>query len=110
MNETIANIFLIINNGYVESFKAKAYEAEGADEDKIEFLKRNAKPDFNSAYHFDAPQNKRGDFMKYNKFAKLEKQGRQYELFEEIFQKFQLPEKPLICVTPVVDGKIIGAY
>jgi len=110
MDETIVNIYLIINNGYVESFKAKAYETNGSDDDKIDFLKRNAKPDFVSAYHFDAPQNNKGEFMKYNKFSKLEKQGRHYELFEEIFRKFKLPEKPLVCVTPVVDGKPIGAY
>jgi hypothetical protein len=29
-----------------------------------------------------------------------------FRLFEEIFSKFNLPEKPLICVTPVVDGEI----
>ena len=110
MFETILNIYLIINNGFVVAFKAKAYEMEGGDDNKIDFLKRRAKQDFDSAYSFDAPTNKSDQFMKYNKFAKLEKQGRQFELFEEIFQEFSLPEKPLICVTPVVDGKIIGEY
>jgi hypothetical protein len=30
-------------------------------------------------------------------------------LFEEIFTKFQVPEHPLICVTPVVDGEIYAS-
>ena len=47
--------------------------------------------------------------MKYNKFARLEEKGRQFELFEEIFSNFNIPENPLICVTPVVDGKIISS-
>jgi hypothetical protein len=46
--------------------------------------------------------------MTYKKFSKLEKHEKQYMLFEEIFTKFKVPESPLICVTPVVDGKIIA--
>ncbi|HEX2868483.1 MAG TPA: hypothetical protein VHO03_15680 [Ignavibacteriales bacterium] len=110
MLEIILNIYLIINNGFVVAFKAKGYEMEGGDNNKIDFLKRKAREDFEHAYHFDAPQNKRGEYMKYNKFARLEQQGMQYQLFEEIFQSFKLPEQPLICVTPVVNGKIISEY
>lgn len=109
MNEIILNIYLIINEGMVVEFKAFSYQVEGGDDYKIDFLKRNAAADFSRAYHFDAPTDKQGKFMSYNKFAKLEKSGRQYELFEEIFASFNLPERPLICVTPVVDGKIISA-
>lgn len=110
MLEIILNIYLIINNGYVTGFKAKSYEMEGGDDNKIEFLKRRAKQDFENAYSFDAPQNKKGEYLSYRKFARLEHQGRHFELFEEIFRNFELPEKPLICVTPVIDGKIIGEY
>ena len=108
MLETILNIYLVIQNGLVTAFRAKAYEIEGGDDDKIKFLKSRAKDDYNSAYNFDAPVNNKGEFMKYNKFAKLEKQGMHFQLFEIIFSKFDLPESPLICVTPVVDGEIIG--
>lgn len=83
---------------------------EGGDNNKIDFLKKHAREDFDSAYHFDAPTNKKGEFMKYNKFSRLEKQGMQFQLFEEIFQNFKLPENPLVCVTPVVDGKIISEF
>ncbi len=108
MNEIILNIYLIIKNNFVVEFRAIAYEKEGGDDRKIRFLKSHAVEDFEHAYHFDAPQNESGKFMKYNKFNKLEKRGRQYELFEEIFQRFDVPENPLICVTPVVDGKILA--
>ena len=107
MSETILNIYLIINNGFVEAFRAVAYEHDDSDNIKIEFLKQNAEKDFEKAYHFPAPSDKYGHFMKYRKFARLEERGRQFELFEEIFQRFNVPENPLICVTPVVDGKLI---
>lgn len=106
MTETILNIYLIIDKNFVTAFKCKAYEQDGTDEEKIKFLKEHAKDDFTSSYHFEAPQNKRGEFMPYKKFSKIESQGLQYKLFEKIFQKFAVPEKPLICVTPVVDGEI----
>lgn len=109
MNEIILNIYLIINEGMVVEFKAFSYQVEGGDDYKIDYLKKRAVEDFSRAYHFDAPSDKHGKFMPYNKFAKLEQRGRQYELFEEIFSNFNLPEKPLICVTPVVDGKIISS-
>lgn len=108
MLEIILNIFLIIENGLVVAFKVKAHEMEGGDDRKIKFLKENVNADFETARDFSAPQNEKGKFMKYNQFAKLEKQGMQYKLFEEIFQSYQVPQNPMVCVTPVVDGKIFG--
>ena len=109
MNEIILNIYLIIAGDNVVEFRAKAYEMEGGDDNKIKFLKSRAKEDFSGAYHFDAPFNARGKYLSYKKFSKLEKQGRQYELFEEIFTSFKVPQNPLICVTPVLDGKILAS-
>lgn len=108
MNEIILNIYLIINNNLVEEFRAVAYEREGGDDNKIKFLKSRAREDFESAYRFDAPRDKNGRFMNYYRFAKLEKRGMQFQLFEEIFSNFNLPERPLICVTPVLDGRILA--
>jgi hypothetical protein len=108
MNEVILNIYLIINDGNVVEFRAVAYEREGGDDRKIEFLKSKAIEDFEKAYHFNAPSDKNGRFMPYGKFARLESRGRQFELFEEIFENFNVPENPLICVTPVLDGKILA--
>ena len=102
------NIFLVIEKGSVVGFKAKSYEHEGTDEEKIEFLKHRAKEDFQTAVNFDAPKNKFGKFITYNRFAKFEKQGMHFELFEDIFRTCDVPENPLICVTPVVDGEILS--
>jgi len=108
MDEVILNIYLIISDGHVVEFRAIAYEMEGGDDNKIKFLKSKATEDFQKSYRFNAPKNKHGKFMKYPKFSKLESQGMQYQLFEEIFENFNVPQNPLICVTPVVDGNIIA--
>ena len=109
MNEIILNIYLIINNGLIDEFRAVAYEEEGGDDNKIKFLKSRAREDFNKAYSFDAPTDEKGKFMNYKRFHKFEKRGMHFQLFEEIFSKFNVPEHPLICVTPVVDGEIYSA-
>ncbi len=106
MSEIILNIFLIINNDLVEEFKAASYKIDGTDEEKIEYLKSKVNSDFEKSYHFDAPKDNKGKFMNYNKFSKLEKKGRHFELFENIFTSFNVSEHPLVCVTPVVNGKI----
>lgn len=108
MNETILNIYLIIENGLVIEYRANAYEIAGDDEDKIKYLKKRVKEDFSKAYKFDAPSDKYGRFMKYYKFAKLEDRGKHPNLYAEIFDKFNISERPLICVTPVVDGIIMA--
>ncbi|MBU1096514.1 MAG: hypothetical protein CVV23_08130 [Ignavibacteriae bacterium HGW-Ignavibacteriae-2] len=108
MSETILNIYLVLENGHVTELRAKAYESDEGDGEKIKFLMSRSKDDFKGAYKFDAPTNSKGEFMKYNKFAKLEERGLHFQLFEEIFQKFQVPQNPLICVTPVVDGEILA--
>lgn len=105
MNEIILNIYLIIVNDIVTEFRAVSYEREGGDDNKIKFLKSRVREDFNQSYKFDAPTDKNGNFMSYKKFHKLEKRGLQFQLFEEIFEQFGAPENPLVCVTPVVDGK-----
>ena len=109
MNEIILNIYIIINDNKVVEFRAVGYEKEGGDDRKINFLKSKAVEDFEKAYHFSAPSDKNGNFMPYRKFARLESRGRQFELFEEIFKNFNVPENPLICVTPVLDGKILAS-
>ena len=108
--ETILNIYLVIENNFVVELKAKSYQEDGDDDSKILFLKKCAREDYQSAVSFNAPQNKFGRFMKYVHFSKLESQGMQYQLFEEIFAKYQVPENPLVCVTPVVNGKVLSQF
>lgn len=108
MPEKILNLYLVINEGIIDEFRACAYEADGSDDEKISFLKKNAVNGFASSYKFDPPVSNSGKKMKYKQFTRLEKQGKQFLLFEEVFIKFQVPNSPLVCLTPVVDGKIFA--
>jgi hypothetical protein len=107
MKETILNIYLVINDGIISEIRAKSYQISGNDEYKINFLKSNALSDFEKSDIFESPIDKNGLKMSYKKFYKLEKQGLQFALFENIFKYFNVPDNPLVCLTPVVDGKII---
>lgn len=99
---------MVIEDGFVSAFKARAYESGEGDQEKIRFLKKRASIDFAGAYTFDAPVNSKRQYMKYKQFARLEERGMHFKLFEEIFIKFSVPENPLVCVTPVVDGDILA--
>jgi len=107
MKEKILNLYLVINNDTIEEFRGAMYEMEGTDDEKITYLKMRAAQDFDSAFKFDSPVSRFGKRMKYRQFARLEQQGKQFAFFEEIFQRFEVPDSPLVCVTPVVNGKVI---
>jgi hypothetical protein len=108
MKEIILNIYLVINDGIVSEFRAKSYTIDGSDEEKIKFLKLKAEGDFLSAEIFESPHDKNGRKITYNKFYKFEKQGLHFRFFENVFDYFNAPQTPLVCVTPVVDGKILA--
>ena len=108
MKETILNIYLVINDDIITEFRAKSYIAEGSDNEKITFLKSNAESDFQNSEVFESPYDKNGKKITYKRFYKLEKQGLQFRLFENIFDYFNAPQNPLVCVTPVIDGKIMS--
>jgi len=104
MKEKVLNLYLVIEKGSITEFRAASYEFEGTDDEKINFLTSRSAEDFQSAYRFDPPISKNDKLMTYNQFSKLEKSGKQFQLFEEIFQSFDVPVSPLVCLTPVVDG------
>lgn len=106
MEENILNIYLEIQEGKITGYRAISYRLDGSDEEKVTFLRSKANEDYRIAYRFDAPADKDGKFMSWKSFEKLRKRNMEIRLFEEIFSEFNLPAKPLILVTPVVDGKI----
>ncbi len=106
MQEKILNLYLVIEKGEITGLRGVSYEMEGTDDEKISFLKSRATEDFQYAYRFDPPRNRFNKLMTYNQFYKLEKTGKQFRLFEEIFESFGVPDSPLVCLTPVVDGEI----
>jgi len=106
MKEKILNIYLLINDGIIEGIRAKSYEISGEDSEKINYLYEMTEKDYASAETYDPPLDKKGKLMSYRKFARLEYTGNQYRLFRGLFENYELPENPIVCLTPVVDGVI----
>ena len=94
MNETILNIYLVINDGLLVEFRVVAYEMEGGDDRKIDFLKSKAREDFEKAYKFDAPTDKKGKFMTYNRFYKLENVECTFNCLKKFFPASRLLSIP----------------
>ena len=106
--ETIINLFLIIEKDSIVQFKALSHKVSGSDEEKIAFLKSKVEGDFQIAEEFESPQNEKGEFITYKDFEKFEKAGLHFNFFEGIFRTYEVGSEPLICVTPVVEGKILN--
>ena len=107
MLEKVLNLYLVINNNLITELRGICYEIDGDDTSKMSFLKEMAKNDFNKAIVFDPPISKSGKNMPYSTFYKLEKTGKQFTVFEDVFKHFGAPDSPLVCLTPVMDGEII---
>jgi hypothetical protein len=106
--EKIVNIYVVIKNGFVVNLFAKDYTKDGEDQEKVQFLFENAENDFPTALEYGAAVNKNGEFLSYKQFNKLEKRGMHFQMFQHIFEELEMGNSPLICVTPIVDGKILS--
>lgn len=107
MEETLVNIYVIIESNKVSELRAVGYTKGGSDDEKLDFLREQAAKDFGQAIRFDAPTAASGKPMSYSRFHRHEKKGEHSMLYREIFTAFETPDNPLICVTPVMDGKVL---
>ena len=120
MTERIFNLYLFIQSGLtasgiIQELGARVHERSGTDSDKIAFLQKQAAADLAQVQRFPVPAQyvlvavnsaatQAG--LDYRGYEKLVQGGRHLEVFEEVFQALGAPADPLICITPVVDGKI----
>jgi hypothetical protein len=116
MTERIFNLFLWIENNYIVEIGAKYHEQKGSDKQKLKFLQNQAEKDINSAKRFEVPsryvlidtsdnQIQQKNAMRYESYLQLSNMGRHLEVFEEIFEHYNAPDNPLVCITPIIDGK-----
>jgi hypothetical protein len=114
MIERIVNLFLFIQNDIIDELGAVIYEKSGADEEKIAFLQRQVDADSGKAERFPVPKrysiknpgtNKWESALHYEDFRRLARMGCEFEVFREVFQALNIPSTPLVCVTPIVEGK-----
>ncbi len=123
MKEYIVNLFLFIDTTcmpgaqVLRQIGASWHEREGTDAEKLAYLQSCVEADFPSSKRYLLPKwcvlvDLSGRAVKglltYPTFQKLREVGRQMEVLEDaVFQHCpHAPRQPLMCITPVVDGKV----
>ena len=120
MKERIFNLFLIISDDIIREIGAVCYEQSGSDAQKLVFLQSKVIEDLEKAKRYPVPnryvlvsEKKPGipGLIRYKSYLDLAITGDQLEFFEEVFADLKAPQNPLMCITPIVDGKpLIDGY
>lgn len=113
MKEKVFNLFLFIENEVIVELGACCHEWGGADAHKLAFLQREVSADLAKAtrfpmpkrYHLVFPDGATGTGLQYQSYQQLAAMQQHLDLFEEVFIQLAAPQNPLICITPIVDGK-----
>ena len=113
VKERVFNLFVFIEDDIIRRIGAVMHEMDGSDEDKLAFLQFQFATDLPEAKRYPVPSRyilindgeRYPGAISYDGFMELASIGRQTEFFEEVFKELKAPPRPLMCVTPVVDGK-----
>jgi hypothetical protein len=114
MQERVFNLFVFVTRDHVCELGAVAHDIDGADSDKLAYLRCAAVNDLSAAHRSTVPQRylvreKDGTFapgMHYRVFQQMTDGGRLCEIFHEVLEEFGAGASPIVCVTPVVDGTV----
>lgn len=115
MKEKIYNIFLETQGEYIRQIGVVEHLVSGTDQEKIDFLQKNAKLDITSMSTFPIPDRfqfidddnfRHKRVLRISKYRELNYIGKSYELFKEIFNYYDSPMEPLMCISFVVDGQL----
>ncbi len=112
--EKTFNLFLFVDGDVIGQLGACRHDLEGSDQQKLSFLQARVEADLAAATRFSLPDNYKlvlpdgttTSGLRYQSYLQLSQMGKHIELFEEIFVHFEAPDNPLMCITPVVDGKL----
>lgn len=108
MKEKIFNFFLYTDGIFINQLGVVVHEMDGAEEDKIEFLRSSVYKDHLIAdvanVRLCSIGTSDGKF-KYSSYMALARTGRSLEIFEEFFTRYNAPKSPLCCITPIVNGE-----
>ena len=113
MSETVANLFLYVEGEVIKGLGAVAHDLYGDDREIVAFLQGRAAVDASRAARYPLPvacikswlgiDAEQG--LSFEVYSYLARTGNALRLFEGPLQDFKAPEKPLVCITPIVDGK-----
>jgi hypothetical protein len=114
MKERLFNLFLFVRGGIIYEIGAVTHDWAGPDALKMALLQSSATADLPNAkrypvpdrYAVVSPEGATPRALGYETYLQLAAAGCETEFFEEVFRDLAAPERPLMCITPVVDGKV----
>ena len=123
--EVVLNLWYVRDEeGIIYSLRAKAYVAEGSDEDKLAFLQERARLDYLIAEPFEIPERfhltiglgHNAKKMPVAHVTMLETLDSPIALFEDAIKIIEnrfpaqsdlsIPQDPLVCTTPLIQNKL----
>lgn len=113
MSETVANLFLYVEDEVIKSLGAVAHDFDGDDDQAKIFLQSRVCVDASRAARYPLPVASIKSWLgvdaeqglSLEMFSYLGRTGKATWLFEGPLQAVKAPERPLVCITPIVDGK-----
>jgi hypothetical protein len=113
MNETAVNLFLYVESDVINGLGAVAHALDGDDHEIVAFLQSRVAVDAPQATRYPLPVPAIKSWLgidaqeglSFEVFSYLARTGNALRLFEGPLQDLKAPERPLVCITPIVDGK-----
>ena len=104
MPELIYNLFVYSDGKVVTDLGIVQYKIveDGSDEKKLDFLRRRAFLDYESAYKAKVISPEITAEIYFSKH----RLGTAIEMYEELFQLFNAPQDPLVVITVIENGKV----
>lgn len=98
MKDTIYNLFVYVENRYIEQLGIVIHEVDGTDQQKVTALQIMVEADYRTAHRVSA-------HLEYRYYEGLMRLGRQLEIFEKLLVFCNAPINPLVVITPIVDQR-----
>ena len=114
MKEKVFNLFVFVTDEVIHETGAVCHERNGTDKEKLAYLQAQVQADLPNAKRYSVADRyvlvRPGSpgtpgRLRYQSYQELASIGRHTEFFEEVFQHLCGPDNPLMCVTPIVDGR-----
>lgn len=113
MQETAYNLFVFVEGDTVTGIGVTCHELDGGEGEKIAFLQSQVQADFGRASRYPLPAPKirtwlqlgSDDKITFEVFSYLSRTGNGLRVFEDLLQDVGAPAEPLVCITPIKDGR-----
>jgi hypothetical protein len=113
MSETAVNLFLYVESEVIKGLGAVAHDVDGGDTEIAAILRSRVGIDASRAARYPLPVESikswlgidAGQGLPFAMWSYLARMGKALQFFDGPLQDLKAPERPLVCITPIVDGQ-----